>query len=103
MNETFGLVLSLVAGVLLGAIFFGGLWWTVRKAFSSKQPAPWFLVSTLLRTCTVLVGFYFISNGRWERLLVCLFGFVIARAFIARLTRSAEIPTYLAREASHAP
>ena len=103
MNETFGLVLSLMTGVLLGAIFFGGLWWTVRKAFSSKQPAPWFLVSTLLRTCTVLVGFYFISRGHWERLVVCLVGFVIARAVITRLTRSAEMPTYLAREASHAP
>ena len=25
------LVLALMTGVLLGAIFFGGLWWTVRK------------------------------------------------------------------------
>jgi hypothetical protein len=31
MNETLSLVLALVTGVLLGAIFFGGLWWTVRK------------------------------------------------------------------------
>ena len=23
---------ALAAGVLLGAIFFGGLWWTVRKS-----------------------------------------------------------------------
>jgi F1F0 ATPase subunit 2 len=25
--------------VLLGVIFFGGLWWTVRKGLSSKRPA----------------------------------------------------------------
>ena len=47
MNETLSLVLALVAGVLLGAIFFGGLWWTVRKGVSSKQPALWFFGSLL--------------------------------------------------------
>jgi hypothetical protein len=31
MNETVILVLAGCAGVLLGAIFFGGLWWTVQK------------------------------------------------------------------------
>jgi len=32
MNETLTLVLAWVAGGILGSIFFGGLWWTVRKA-----------------------------------------------------------------------
>jgi hypothetical protein len=39
MNETVILVLAGSAGLLLGAIFFGGLWWTVRKGLSSKRPA----------------------------------------------------------------
>jgi hypothetical protein len=39
MNETAILVLSGGAGVLLGALFFGGLWWTVRRGLSSKRPA----------------------------------------------------------------
>jgi len=42
MNELLTLALALVTGLLLGAIFFGGLWWTVRKGVSSKQPALWF-------------------------------------------------------------
>ena len=33
MNEILNLVLNLVTGILLGAIFFGGLWWTVQKWF----------------------------------------------------------------------
>ena len=49
MNETLALALALAAGVLLGAIFFGGLWWTVRKGVSSEQPALWFFGSLLLR------------------------------------------------------
>ena len=31
MNEALTLVLAWLAGGVLGAIFFGGLWWTVRK------------------------------------------------------------------------
>jgi F1F0 ATPase subunit 2 len=103
MNETLILVLALATGVLLGTIFFGGLWWTVQKGISSKRPALWFFGSLLLRTSIALVGFYFIARGHWERLLVCLLGFVMARLIVMWLTRAAEKPTYLAKEASHAP
>jgi F1F0 ATPase subunit 2 len=103
MNESLTLMPAFVTGVLLGAMFFGGLWWTVRKAVSSEQPALWFFCSMLLRTSAALVVFYFIARGHWERLMVCLLGFIIARLIVTRLTRSAEKPTYLAREAGHAP
>ena len=103
ITETLILVLVLATGVLLGAIFFGGLWWTVQKGVSSKRPALWFFGSLLLRTSIALVGFYFIARGHWERLLVCLLGFVMARLIVMWLTRAAEKPTYLAQEASHAP
>ena len=38
MNEVLLLALALSAGMLLGAVFFGGLWWTVRMGVSSEQP-----------------------------------------------------------------
>jgi len=47
MTETLGLMLALVTGISLGAMFFGSLWWTVQKGVSSKQPALWFLGSLL--------------------------------------------------------
>ena len=102
MNETLSLVLALGVGGLLGAIFFGGLWWTVRKVVSSKFPALWLLGSMFLRTGIALAGFFLVGRGHWERLLVCLLGFVIARLIVTRLTRSAEKPTYIAKEANHA-
>ena len=103
MNNILPMAFALVTGFSLGAIFYGGLWWTVRKGVSSKQPALWFLGSLLLRTSIALAGFYFIARGHLERLLVCLLGFVIARLIVTRLTRAAERPTYLAQEAGHAP
>ena len=88
MNETLRLAPALATGLLLGAMFFGGLWWTIRKGVSSGRPALWFLGSLLLRICIVLAGFYFVSGGVWERLLTCLLGFVIARLLVMRLVRN---------------
>ena len=103
MNEPLSLASALVAGVLLGTFFFGGLWWTVRRGVSSKRVALWFLGSLLLRMCIVLAGFYFVLGGDWKRLLVGLLGFIIARVVVTRLARVAKQPSSLARRAGHAP
>ena len=104
MNETLTLVLAWAAGVGLGAIFFGGLWWTVRKGVSSQRPALWFFGSPLLRMGIAVAGFYFVSGGHWERLLLCLLGFVMARLAVTWLTRSSgENQTPSAQAASYAP
>src|SRR3990172_3048997 len=87
MNETLMLVVAGGGGLVFGAVFFGGLWWTVRKGVSSPRPALWFAGSILLRTGVVLAGFYFVGGGQWQRLLVCLLGFGIARFLVIRLTR----------------
>ena len=102
MDETLSLVLALVAGILLGAIFFGGLWWTVQKVVLSNRSTLWVFCSLLLRMSIVLAGFYFIAHGHWERLLMSLLGFVVARPIVMGLTRAAEKSTHAAQETSHA-
>ena len=98
------LALTGMAGVGLGAIFFGGLWWTVRKGVSANQPALWFFASWLLRTGIVLAGFYFVGAGHSSRLLACLVGFALSRPAVTWLTRpSGETQPRPAREAGHAP
>ena len=103
MNEILHVLPALITGMLLGAMFFGGLWWTVQKGVSSTRPALWFFSSLLLRTSMTLIGFYVVSDGHWERLLVCLLGFTIARLIVTSHTRLAENPTPLEKEAGHAP
>ena len=104
MNEVLLLALASSAGVLLGAMFFGGLWWTVRKGVSSEQPAVWFFGSLLLRMSIALGGFYFVSGGHWERLLLCLVGFVFARLVVTRLIRSSgDNQSLPIQEARYAP
>jgi F1F0 ATPase subunit 2 len=104
MNEWVALALALVAGLVLGAVFFGGLWWTVRKGVSSRRPALLFLGSMLMRTIFVVAGFYLVSDGHWQRLLACLLGFVIARFVVTRVS-GPPIAHYdsPAKESGHAP
>ncbi len=103
MNNFLLLSLALVTGLLLGVVFFGGLWWTVCRGVFSRSPASWFLISLLLRMGTVLAGFYFVGRGNWPRLVTCLLGFIIARFIVMRLTRTpARPPVSPAKEASDA-
>ncbi len=104
MDDAASLVLALTTGLALGVIFFGGLWWTIRKGLSSDHAALWFLGSLLLRTSIVLAGFYLVASDSWRTLLACLVGFVMARLAVTWITRlqrpsrSAQIP-----EGNHAP
>lgn len=104
MSEALMLGLAGVAGLIMGAIFFGGLWWTVRKGVASQRPALWFVGSFVLRTGVVVAGFYVVSGGHWLRLLACLFGFAVARLIVTWLTPPPIAdPNAQTAEARHAP
>lgn len=105
MNEPLLIILSGLAGVVLGGLFFGGLWWTVRRGLASPRPALWFLGSLLVRTGIVLAGFYLVAQGDWKALSASLLGFIAARFLVMRLTRPPVTPTKSKpedRDASHA-
>ncbi|MGA8135415.1 MULTISPECIES: ATP synthase subunit I [Pseudomonas] len=98
MNEL-SLLAPLLAGVVLGVVFFGGLWWTVRRAMASPWVGLWFFASLLVRTTIVLVGLYLACGDTWQRWLAALSGFVVARLLIMRLSR----PAVVNLEGDHAP
>jgi len=102
MNEIVYMILAFILGLLLGTIFFGGLWFTVRKLVASKIPALWFLGSFILRVGITLTGFYYISSGSWQRLLICVAGFIIARFAVIHFTKmSEERQVLLKKEIGH--
>jgi F1F0 ATPase subunit 2 len=90
MHETLMLLVAWVAGALLGGFFFGGLWWTIRQGILSEWAAVWFLGSLLIRMAVTLAGFYMVYANHWQRLVLCLAGFVMARLLVTWLTRPAE-------------
>ena len=103
MHEFGSLLLVFTAGGLLGAFFFGGLWWTVRIGISSNRPALWFCASLLLRTGVTLVVFFLVARGQAIRFVACLVGFVTARQVVTWLVRPSQANRRgPSAEASHA-
>jgi len=86
MNEIMSLLPALLGGIVLGVLFFGGLWLTIRKGIHSKRPTLLFMGSLVTRLAIVVLGFYYVGANSWLRILVCLAGFLIARALITRIT-----------------
>jgi len=85
MTELTGLIAVCLAGVLIGVGYFGGLWWTIRHSVVSTRPAISFLLSLLLRNSLAVLGFYAVSGADWQRWLLCLLGFTLARLLMTRL------------------
>jgi F1F0 ATPase subunit 2 len=86
MNDILMLSLQFWAGVLLGAFFYGGLWWTVRRV-AANASALWLLGSFLVRAILVLAGLYAVTRGEWPGIAACFGGFLVARPVVTRLIR----------------
>jgi F1F0 ATPase subunit 2 len=79
VSRIFEFSLVLTAGMLTGVLYFGGLWWTVRRLVHSRRPGPLLAGSFLVRTAIALGLFYVVMEKNWLRLAVCLAGFLIMR------------------------
>lgn len=79
------IILVFVLGLGLGVFYFAGLWLTVKRLARADFSALLFSVSFLLRTGLTLAGFYLLMLGSWQRLLVALVGFIVARMLLTRI------------------
>ena len=92
MSEPIPLVLAFAAGLGLALFYFGGLWLTVRWLPTTRWPVLLTLGSLLGRMGVVMVGFYLIMAGHWERLVACVIGFTLMRFVVVARTRPADTP-----------
>jgi F1F0 ATPase subunit 2 len=90
VNSVFFIAIALITGFAMGMFYFGSLWWTVRRLPKARRAGLFALGSLLVRTAAVLLVFYLVMGGRWERLLACLAGFIVARIVLVRRLRPAE-------------
>lgn len=94
------MIIALISGIILGMIFFGGLWFTVKKTLESSYAAIWILTSSLMRTVIVLTGFYYVAQGNCQRLLLAVAGFIVARFLVLRFTKGLEQKQAISTETS---
>ncbi len=100
MNELVLIPIAFVVGITLGVVFFGGLWFTVKSTINAKFPALWLLGSIVLRFGITLLGFYYVCEGNWQRLVACVLGFILARFVVLYVTKRHEA-NQLKKEVHH--
>tara|TARA_R110001583_G_C5669213_1_gene410547 strand:- start:4346 stop:4657 length:312 start_codon:yes stop_codon:yes gene_type:complete len=103
MNELPGLGIALCVGMALGTFFFGGLWWTLRRAVSSPYAALWMFASMLVRTGIVCAGLLWVCGPDWQRWLAGVLGFLVARLIATRIAPAPVLTATMTRESGHAP
>jgi F1F0 ATPase subunit 2 len=78
-TELSRLAISLVAGGLLGAGYFGGLYLTVKRVGQVSSPQLLLVASFLVRLLVVLGAFYLLSAWGALAMMTGMGGFLIAR------------------------
>jgi F1F0 ATPase subunit 2 len=79
--------LAALAGLVLGLLYFAGLWLTVRRLPRAPHPALWLLASFIVRAAVLGGGVVVVAAGRWEAFLAALAGFLFARLYAVRVVR----------------
>ncbi len=83
MNSLLFLPLTLLLGILLGNLYFRGLWMTVQKLPTAQNPILLTLGSFFGRLAIAITGFALVlaiaqENAPWH-LIVCLGAFIWVR------------------------
>jgi F1F0 ATPase subunit 2 len=82
--DTLAIGVGIAWGALLGFFFIGGLWWSL-KGISSRHHPQWFLgFSFLVRTLSVLAGFWWALHHSVTALLGGVAGFALMRHILTR-------------------
>ena len=77
--------LGFAAGAAIGAAYFLGLWWTVRRATRAARPAPLLLLSFVVRLAFAVALLLVIVRLGALALVAALLGFLVARVLLSRV------------------
>jgi F1F0 ATPase subunit 2 len=92
MSAVITLAAGLLAGVVLGLVFFGGLWWTTQRLATSSRPAILVSVSLLVRVAVLAAGLFLLAQVGSGALLVAALGLLATRIGLTRLAVNGRLP-----------
>jgi len=81
------LMLALVAGAVVAAFYFGGLWLTVRRVAASRRPVLLTFGSFFARGAIAVAAMVWIARMHWQLLLAAMASFVLLRVILVRMLR----------------
>jgi F1F0 ATPase subunit 2 len=77
-------VAGLAVGILVGLVFFGGLWWTSQRLATARRPG--FLVATSLLVRMIVIAATLVVLARVDVVMLAggVIGVVVARMVLTR-------------------
>lgn len=88
IDDPYFLATAFAAGLTLGGLYLGTLWFTLQRLHRARHPQLWVLASTACRITLLLSAWYWIAGDRWQGLLACLLGFLVMRFGAVRIARA---------------
>jgi len=85
MVNNYYLILNFLSGLVLGLLFYGGLWLTIQLCLKKTNAALWIFASMIARTIIVVAGFYFLSDGNIYKIITIFLGFLTTRLVVKNL------------------
>jgi F1F0 ATPase subunit 2 len=79
------LFFAAASGIVLGAVFYTGLWLTVRSIAVARHPLALTMGSLLFRFALALAGLLVVLNAEWQNAAAYLAGFIAARFAVSRV------------------
>lgn len=90
-SELPSFLVAVCLGVLLGGLYFGGLWWTVGRMPQARHPLNLYFGSLIVRQVLLLAAFFgLLSYSGWPQLVAVLVGFAATRLLLVRLIGQAS-------------
>ncbi|MEA4836140.1 MAG: ATP synthase subunit I [Anaeromusa sp.] len=89
---------AVLAGSLMGGLFFGGLWWTVQKATHTKHTEILLMASFVLRAAVLLGIGYAVCGDDFVLIFGYLGGFIISRGLAMRMWKDGAHPALHGRK-----
>ncbi len=78
------LLLPLGLGLMLGGLYFAGLWWTIASLARSRRPGLTLAASFCIRAAFLVAGIVWLTDGQPVRIVAALVGFWISRQLSVR-------------------
>ena len=78
-------------GIILGGLYFGGLYLTVQRIYKSKHPGFLMALSLLLRMGGLVAAFFYISMNGYIEILIALVGVILARFIMIYIIKGQKI------------
>lgn len=85
-NTLVTLAATVVAGAVIGLLYFWGLWWTVSRMPQADRPLRLYFGSLIVRLAIALPLLYIVLNfSSWLTFAGSLVGFFLARLVMIRI------------------